>query len=1152
MKKYLCYLSILIVLFLAGGAAPQFTIAQNETIQTPEETKPGESQSVFHSDKTFLGYTEDGRERWSLDIRTQFEPLGDNPQTAISPDPAIAQSTDDAHEVVSTTAVYTNGNPLLLSSSSNPAAQRWGGFRFASGEFPAQGTTFTSCYISLVPTNASYDDINHDIYFQQATAPLTFTTDNTNISSRQSASSSVNWYQGSLGTSRVNSPSLVALADELWTSYGPTAVVVLFKPRADVATILYCASYDGGDPNVVANFHLEWTTGTPPAAPTSVAATDGLHTDKVVVTWTKSDNATGYYVLRDSVDVSGLLGDVATYDDTGAPSANITAGTLSASDNGSTSYVTLSLSGESANNGKTCSYTVIATNASGNSTASTANTGYRGIGVFQAASGQGKVRGLCYFDGYYYAALYMTPAMLLKVDASTMAIEDYYTGESDENYGTSVCTDGTYVYLGTHDIAPATSKVIQINPADMSKVARYVGGTNELYVRWLLYYSPFLYAVYETPSSGYIKKLETAGMTANATWNAPNPMQPVCADTDGTYIYVAGAGSPAKLYKVNMSTMATVTGRTLASGENIAHVLKLISSRIYICFETSPGTVRSYSTSDLSEYPDYWLGTTGQNDVRGMATDNTSIFIGFNINPAIILKIPVSTMTTDKSWTGNAYQYAVFSMVYQNGRICAGFDGTPARMKVLSSGMLIDLGYQAYRSAADSEASFSAISGAITDPYNDTTAPAPTVTPGTILASDGGSTSHVDLNLSGQSANAGDGRFYLYELWAVGATSQNTTANRGNRAVGSLTYQWYRSIDNSDASLFVAITGGTTNPYHDTAAPAPYITVGTPSASQGTSAENVTLILSGASASPGETRWYYCMVLASGATSQATTHNPGYIGVGSLTYQWQRSAVESDADYSNLAGGTTATFVDTSPASTGARFYRVVLDATGAAQQVSIGVRGWIIGAILGGLPLPPVNLTITQIAPSTVTITWTLGLYSTNTTIRMKDNSAPASLADGYEVYSGNSTSTNVTGMSIGMINYNISGWGLNNLGYSTEYSTTSIGGEGMTDIATQLSNLVSALGDITWPVFEVVLVIGLLFLALWRQKILLYMVSGLVTLFIGLSWVSEYAGVAIAMLFLAAYEMLEGLLMALASDKPARGWSQFRGLWNKVKDTF
>jgi len=118
----------------------------------------------------------------------------------------------------------------------------------------------------------------------------------------------------------------------------------------------------------------------PPDPPTNVSATDGDHEDKVVITWTKSDGATKYEVFRDAVGL-GELGDVATYDDSGATAATITnAGTVTASDGSQTAYVVLSLANESTDT-TTHSYTVKAGNASGWSDASGADNGNRGVGA---------------------------------------------------------------------------------------------------------------------------------------------------------------------------------------------------------------------------------------------------------------------------------------------------------------------------------------------------------------------------------------------------------------------------------------------------------------------------------------------------------------------------------------------------------------------------------------------------------------------------------------------------------------------------------------------------------------------------------------------------------------------------------------------------
>jgi hypothetical protein len=85
---------------------------------------------------------------------------------------------------------------------------------------------------------------------------------------------------------------------------------------------------------------------------------------------------TKYRVYRDTVDVSGLLGDVATYDDVGAGAGSITSGTVSATKGTSATYVRLLISGEGVIAGTTHTYTVKALSGATSSPDSDTDTGY--------------------------------------------------------------------------------------------------------------------------------------------------------------------------------------------------------------------------------------------------------------------------------------------------------------------------------------------------------------------------------------------------------------------------------------------------------------------------------------------------------------------------------------------------------------------------------------------------------------------------------------------------------------------------------------------------------------------------------------------------------------------------------------------------------
>ena len=127
-----------------------------------------------------------------------------------------------------------------------------------------------------------------------------------------------------------------------------------------------------------------WATAisflTIPAPPSNVMASDGTSTENITLSWDASTGATGYWVLRDGIDLVDV-GNVTSYVDLTAGAPTITAGTAVASDGTSNTTITMSLSGQSVTNGTSYIYSVKAYNASGNSSLSITNTGYRGHGI---------------------------------------------------------------------------------------------------------------------------------------------------------------------------------------------------------------------------------------------------------------------------------------------------------------------------------------------------------------------------------------------------------------------------------------------------------------------------------------------------------------------------------------------------------------------------------------------------------------------------------------------------------------------------------------------------------------------------------------------------------------------------------------------------
>lgn len=114
---------------------------------------------------------------------------------------------------------------------------------------------------------------------------------------------------------------------------------------------------------------------------------------------------------------------------------------------------------------------------------------------------------------------------------------------------------------------------------------------------------------------------------------------------------------------------------------------------------------------------------------------------------------------------------------------------------------------------------------------------------------------------------------------------------------------------------------------------------------------------------------------------------------------------------------------------------------------------------------------------------------------------------------------------------------------------------GSSTTDLLGGLESLEQSAGDAV-AVLEfaagAAIVIAMLFLVLWRGDIMLYFIAGLITFFIAITWSSRYTGVSYCFCVLSSYEMLQGLILAISTDVPARGISQFKGIINKVRSWF
>jgi hypothetical protein len=137
----------------------------------------------------------------------------------------------------------------------------------------------------------------------------------------------------------------------------------------------------------------------------------------------------------------------------------------------------------------------------------------------------------------------------------------------------------------------------------------------------------------------------------------------------------------------------------------------------------------------------------------------------------------------------------------------------------------------------------------------------------------------------------------------------------------------------------VRIPVGLANVYDDLDAPPAGLFVGNTFASQGTSQVIVSLSVS---AGPELHFRQYAVRARNAAGYSNDQFGFGVRTIGTMSFQWQRSAADADADYSDLPGGNAQVFTDnTAPANGEGRYYRCRITAPGFGTVFSNPRRGF-------------------------------------------------------------------------------------------------------------------------------------------------------------------------------------------------------------------
>jgi hypothetical protein len=158
-------------------------------------------------------------------------------------------------------------------TSETPNRRYFGALLFVlTAEIPA-GATVDACYLTVQANALAADDPNVDIHLEDVADADDLTTA-PDVTSRVPTSASAQWTATGIGTSPVDTPSLVAPLQELVDTYGGLAngatLCFLVRGRNDALSTFAVVSLEGtGAPAAV---HIEFTA----AGGTDVAGEDGL------------------------------------------------------------------------------------------------------------------------------------------------------------------------------------------------------------------------------------------------------------------------------------------------------------------------------------------------------------------------------------------------------------------------------------------------------------------------------------------------------------------------------------------------------------------------------------------------------------------------------------------------------------------------------------------------------------------------------------------------------------------------------------------------------------------------------------------------------------------------------------------------------------
>lgn len=209
-----------------------------------------------------------------------------------------------------------------------------------------------------------------------------------------------------------------------------------------------------------------------------------------------------------------------------------------------------------------------------------------------------------------------------------------------------------------------------------------------------------------------------------------------------------------------------------------------------------------------------------------------------------------------------------------------------------------------------------------------------------------------------------------------------------------------------------------------------------------------------------------------------------------------------------------------------------------------------------------PANLILTRIDQNTVEASWLDTGITPYFLLQVNSEDYITDPASQEAAYYGSATSANISWPYDNMEIYaTLWGYDTDNVTHTTDYAEAMAGGTFLTQVAEALDGLSGTFDNfliVAQLLAGSIFVLGMFGIALWYSNrggvkaVVLFIISGLITLFIGITWIGDYEGISIAMMGLALFEFTEGAIMALSSGGPSKGVSQLKGWIGNMRKWF